>query len=163
MAHPMWRSISTIFSTDDVSSSVEVTRFSTPRTTPPPVATPIAVDPSLIASREYSTWKRRPSGEKVLEKGLEQATRKLVPGAGYVLDASICYSVSNSSKRSMGALNDLPYSDRAINILEKVKVEEGQIQGCESSQAGVIAETRVAVCSSMFTGEKKSRILLIMY
>jgi hypothetical protein len=28
--------------------------------------TPIAVDPSLMASREYSTWKRRPSGEKVL-------------------------------------------------------------------------------------------------
>ena len=28
--------------------------------------TPIAVEPCLIASREYSTWKRRPSGEKVL-------------------------------------------------------------------------------------------------
>jgi hypothetical protein len=28
--------------------------------------TPIAVDPSLMASKEYSTWKRRPSGEKVL-------------------------------------------------------------------------------------------------
>lgn len=28
--------------------------------------TPIAVDPNLIASREYSTWKRRPSGENVL-------------------------------------------------------------------------------------------------
>ena len=28
--------------------------------------TPMAVEPSLIASREYSTWKRRPSGEKVL-------------------------------------------------------------------------------------------------
>ena len=26
----------------------------------------MAVDPSLMASREYSTWKRRPSGEKVL-------------------------------------------------------------------------------------------------
>ena len=46
-----------------------MTRFSTPRITPPPVATPIAVDPSLIASREYSTWKRRPSGEKVLRIG----------------------------------------------------------------------------------------------
>lgn len=33
------------------------------------VYTPIAVDPSLIASREYSTWKRRPSGEKVLGVG----------------------------------------------------------------------------------------------
>jgi hypothetical protein len=30
------------------------------------VRTPIAVEPSLMASREYSTWKRRPSGEKVL-------------------------------------------------------------------------------------------------
>lgn len=48
-----------------------MTRFSTPRTTPPPVATPIAVEPSLIASREYSTWKRRPSGEKVLCVALE--------------------------------------------------------------------------------------------
>lgn len=26
----------------------------------------MAVEPSLMASREYSTWKRRPSGEKVL-------------------------------------------------------------------------------------------------
>ena len=30
--------------------------------------TPMAVEPSFMASREYSTWKRRPSGEKVLEK-----------------------------------------------------------------------------------------------
>jgi len=44
----------------------DVTRFSTPRRTPWEVATPMAVDPSLMASREYSTWKRRPSGEKVL-------------------------------------------------------------------------------------------------
>jgi len=69
MAHPMWRSISTIFSTDEVSRRVLVTRFSTPRMTPSPVATPMAVLPNLIASREYSTWKRRPSGEKVLLNG----------------------------------------------------------------------------------------------
>ncbi len=31
--------------------------------------TPMAVEPSLMASREYSTWKRRPSGEKVLGLG----------------------------------------------------------------------------------------------
>jgi hypothetical protein len=31
----------------------------------------MAVLPSLMASREYSTWKRRPSGEKVLEGGRE--------------------------------------------------------------------------------------------
>jgi len=66
MAQPRWWSISTIFSTEEDSRSGEVTRFSTPITTPWPVATPIAVDPSLIASREYSTWNRRPSGEKVL-------------------------------------------------------------------------------------------------
>ena len=93
MAQPMCESISTIFSTEEVSRRVEVTRFSTPRRTPWEVAicdgetvvrgglvlvggwvgeegdslrTPMAVEPSLIASREYSTWKRRPSGEKVL-------------------------------------------------------------------------------------------------
>jgi hypothetical protein len=77
MAQPMWRSISTIFSTEEVSRSVDVTRFSTPRTTPPPVATPIAVDPSLMASREYSTWKRRPSGEKVLESDVRAISQKL--------------------------------------------------------------------------------------
>jgi hypothetical protein len=81
----MWRSISTIFSTEEVSRRGEVTRFSTPRMMPSEVATyctdmsvgfakweyeerltPMAVEPSLMASREYSTWKRRPSGEKVL-------------------------------------------------------------------------------------------------
>ncbi len=66
MAQPMWRSISTIFSTEEVSRREEVIRFSTPRMTPWEVATPMAVLPSLMASREYSTWKRRPSGEKVL-------------------------------------------------------------------------------------------------
>ena len=45
---------------------MDVTRFSTPRMTPSEVAMPMAVEPSLMASREYSTWKRRPSGEKVL-------------------------------------------------------------------------------------------------
>jgi len=35
----MWRSISTIFSTDEVSSRGEVTRFSTPRIMPSEVAT----------------------------------------------------------------------------------------------------------------------------
>ena len=41
-------------------------RFSTPRMVPAEVVTPMAVLPSLMASREYSTWKRRPSGETVL-------------------------------------------------------------------------------------------------
>jgi hypothetical protein len=66
------------------------------------VATPIAVDPSLIASREYSTWKRRPSGEKVLERRLEGgyqvALNELAAVSGYVLDASICHVVSYNLK-----------------------------------------------------------------
>jgi len=40
-------------------------RFSTARTTPSFVRTPTTVDPSLIASIAYSTWKRRPSGLNV--------------------------------------------------------------------------------------------------
>jgi len=67
MAQPMWASISTIFSIEEETRRGEVTRFSTPRRMPWDVATPIAVEPSLIASNEYSTWKRRPSGEKVLQ------------------------------------------------------------------------------------------------
>jgi hypothetical protein len=39
MAQPMCRSISTIFSTEDVSRRVDVTRFSTPRITPSEVET----------------------------------------------------------------------------------------------------------------------------
>ena len=66
MAQPMCLSISTIFSILDETRSDDVTLFSTPSRTPFDVATPMAVEPSLIASSEYSTWKRRPSGEKVL-------------------------------------------------------------------------------------------------
>lgn len=65
MAQPMCSSISIIFSTLLGSSSGEVTRFSTARTTPSFVFNPIAVDPNLIASMAYSTWNSRPSGEKV--------------------------------------------------------------------------------------------------
>jgi hypothetical protein len=46
MAHPMWESISTIFSMEEDSRRMDVTRFSTPRTTPSEVQTPMAVDPS---------------------------------------------------------------------------------------------------------------------
>ena len=41
-------------------------RFSTARIEPDFVCKPTAVEPSLMASMAYSTWKRRPSGEKVL-------------------------------------------------------------------------------------------------
>lgn len=37
----------------------------------------MAVEPSLMASREYSTWKRRPSGENVLGGVLEVEERQL--------------------------------------------------------------------------------------
>lgn len=85
-AQPKCSSISIIFSIELASNKVEDTRFSTAKTTPSEVWTPIAVVPSythplisllflgisllrgftLMASIAYSTWKRRPSGEKVL-------------------------------------------------------------------------------------------------
>jgi hypothetical protein len=92
-AHPMCESISRIFSTLSLSSKGDCVRFSTASTTPPFVQIPTVVDPScegggalvsrcrgslayaakrfgaekltLMASMAYSTWKRRPSGEKV--------------------------------------------------------------------------------------------------
>jgi len=80
----MCLSISTIFSTEEVSRRVEVTRFSTPSITPPLVAMPMAVEPSLMASREYSTWKRRPSGEKVLGD-IRELCSELMNGVGLTL------------------------------------------------------------------------------
>lgn len=63
---------------------------------------PIAVDPSLMASREYSTWKRRPSGEKVLYTGehghLEQGMDAIEGfGKTYLMPRSIVYIVSKCS------------------------------------------------------------------
>ena len=78
-----------------------------------------------MASREYSTWKRRPSGEKVLREWLDYELCRMIEGSGYVLNASICHGIRYSSKRLVGALNDLPYSDRAINISEEVRDERG--------------------------------------
>ena len=133
MAQPMWRSISNIFSTPDVSRRVEVTRFSTPRMTPSPVATypilsnsseiwqvsltPMAVDPSLIASKEYSTWKRRPSGEKVLKGGISGQRWRIVYYSTILLDTAICSKSKVTIKSSEGSLGSLPYSDLAMNIL----------------------------------------------
>lgn len=51
---------------EECSNNGEVTLFSTPKMTPSEVEIPMAVDPNLMASNEYSTWKRRPSGENVL-------------------------------------------------------------------------------------------------
>ena len=48
MAQPIWESISTIFSIEEDSRRIEVTRFSTPRTTPSDVQTPMAVEPSYV-------------------------------------------------------------------------------------------------------------------
>src|ERR1700753_2772278 len=108
----MWRSISTIFSTEWFSRRVDVTRFSTPRTTPPPVATPIAVDPSLIASREYSTWNRRPSGEKVLyERSAlcegQKVWRSSKEQKENLLDTPIYCSISYSSELCLGSCESL--------------------------------------------------------
>src|SRR5688500_324879 len=55
-----------IFSMDEGTTSLDETRLSTRRTTPPLQRTPTAVVPRFTASRAYSTWKRRPSGEKTV-------------------------------------------------------------------------------------------------
>lgn len=81
-----------------------MTLFSTPSTTPSEVATPIAVEPSLMASSEYSTWNRRPSGEKVL---IPRSKKIQYPGQFARLKAI----------QGRGMDVDLPYSERAINIL----------------------------------------------
>lgn len=61
----MCESISAIFSTLSGSSSGDEMRFSTASTTPSSVRMPTTVEPSLIASIAYSTWKSRPSGLNV--------------------------------------------------------------------------------------------------
>ncbi len=53
--------------------------------------TPMAVEPSLMASREYSTWKRRPSGEKVLVQQVSGDIEESV--AIFILDAPICIGI----------------------------------------------------------------------
>lgn len=55
-AHPIWLSISNIFTTDDGSNKVDVTLFSTASNTPSAVRIPMAVEPNLTASIAYSTW-----------------------------------------------------------------------------------------------------------
>mmetsp|Transcript_17044 Transcript_17044/g.50876 ORF Transcript_17044/g.50876 Transcript_17044/m.50876 type:complete len:276 (-) Transcript_17044:174-1001(-) len=65
MAQPMCSSISATFSLLFGTSKGDVMRFSTASTTPSDVFTPMAVEPSLIASIAYSTWNSRPSGLNV--------------------------------------------------------------------------------------------------
>ena len=48
----------------------------------------MAVEPSLMASSEYSTWKRRPSGEKVL-RPKSQSDFQIGCRRKYVLYATI--------------------------------------------------------------------------
>jgi hypothetical protein len=53
-----------------------------------------------MASREYSTWKRRPSGEKVLREGeLEVPRTDMV---GYTLDATIWRAEISKGYESLG-------------------------------------------------------------
>ena len=53
--------------------------------------TPMAVEPSLIASREYSTWKRRPSGEKVLVLSLRSDHLGGFGNCSYFMPRSVGY------------------------------------------------------------------------
>lgn len=92
----------------------------------------MAVLPSLIASREYSTWKRRPSGEKVLRGVVVRWVRYdggvggwgigvLVRGGRSLLDPSICEDLLvwncgfGRMKVHLGGYS--PYSERAINMI----------------------------------------------
>ena len=74
----------------------------------------MAVDPSLMASSEYSTWKRRPSGEKVLREALAE-----LGGCSMLLRRTLCRDLSFVSKgtRSSWSCRSLPYSDRAMNMV----------------------------------------------
>lgn len=48
----------------------------------------MAVEPSLMASREYSTWKRRPSGENVLREVSACETVELGESSTYLMPRS---------------------------------------------------------------------------
>ena len=111
IAQPICLSISTIFSMLDETSKEDVTLFSTPRRTPWDVATPMAVEPSLIASNEYSTWKRRPSGENVLCNVSDCCFR---PGNCHTWYHDLSFISMSISTRLQ---QDVPYSDLAMNIL----------------------------------------------
>ena len=73
----------------------------------------MAVDPSLIASREYSTWNKRPSGEKVLIPAF--STTHVSKGEAVVILNSTIWTHGKLKKLLRGG-EGLPYSDRAKNI-----------------------------------------------
>lgn len=123
-----------------------------------------------MASREYSTWKRRPSGEKVLvacqtrvrsrEEGVTKAS---------VLDPTVCIQLSVAAA-GRGGHASLPYSDRAINMVgyvwgtkekrlqeeigkrkEKIRSRQrawerrGEVWGADSSQESRSSPTQTGV------------------
>ena len=77
----------------------------------------MAVEPSLMASSEYSTWKRRPSGEKVLRRQ-SQSGIHVRGGRMCVLYATIWRKFQLLSDLLGAWRGGIPYSDRAMNILE---------------------------------------------
>ena len=64
---PVWRSTVRIRRFDPSTSIFESFGFSTPITTPSLQRMPTAVDELSTAFCAYSTWKTRPSGEKVVQ------------------------------------------------------------------------------------------------
>src|ERR1700753_2339956 len=79
MAHPICRSISTIFSTDEVSSRDEVTRFSTPKITPSDDATCYLSSVSSIMFQ--SCW-----CDRITEESRCSETNTYTDGSGAKLD-----------------------------------------------------------------------------
>jgi len=76
---------------------------------PSGVQIPIAVEPNLMASMAYSTWKRRPSGEKVFTPlSYSERVRNMV-GCNLVK----CYArwlTNNTSKRAYFSIISLTKS-----------------------------------------------------
>jgi len=89
------------------------------------VRTPIAVEPSLMASREYSTWKRRPSGEKVL--CLLAADDPSLRYRRCVLDPSIYEKqMVLGTELPERSRENSPYSDRAMNMMSRLRLVRGR-------------------------------------
>ena len=72
-----------------------------------------------MASSEYSTWKRRPSGEKVLRVSLVAVEWERMCVGG-LLDPAIWEGGISRIPESVDVLKDVPYSDREMNILGNV-------------------------------------------
>jgi hypothetical protein len=79
----------------------------------------------LIASNEYSTWKSRPSGEKVLRCGTDVSQLSIARFIQWsLLDPSVWWTWVSMTASFVVRDGSSPYSDRAMNIVS-VKTRGG--------------------------------------